>query len=282
MTSKPNPFGIYDFLGYFIPGAFAIYSFIFIEYYISQGNIDYAGIKDLLNFQSAELYIPFILFSYILGHFLSFLSSISIEKYSIWKYSYPSKYLLKIKHDGFWGAKKKKTQKLWRIVIVIFIFPIFLFDLTIASIFKLKRIYTRELDEFLTQLIKEEKDSLISTFGINLGEYENIQDIDFYRVISHYTYEYSSKHQSRLYNYVALYGFARTISLVIILTIWTVIVLNFASHGFGSVNVYLLIAILSFLAYVFFMIFMKFYRRYTLEGYMIMLVLKGNNLHSNQ
>jgi len=273
MTSKPNPFGIYDFLGYFIPGAFSIYSFIFIEHYISYGSFDYSGMKNLMNFESAGLYVPFILLSYVLGHILSFLSSISIEKYSLWKYSYPSKYLLKIKHDGFWGAKKKKTQKLWRVAIVIFILPIFIFDLTIASIFKLKRIYTRELDEFLIKLIKTEKDNLISKFGINLNKYENIQDIDFYRVISHYTYEHSTQHQSRLYNYVALYGFARTISLVIVLTIWTVFVLSIINHGFGFVNVSLLIAILSFLAYVFFMIFMKFYRRYTLEGYMIMLAL---------
>ena len=274
MDKKQNPFGIYDFLGYFIPGAVCIYSFIFINEFVIHGYFDYDGIvKSLVNFESAGIYVPFILGSYVLGHFLSYLSSISIEKYSIWKYSYPSKYLLNIKHDGFWGAKRKRTQKIWRCFIVLLIFPIFIFDLTIGSIFKFTRIYTKELDSFLIELIRQKKKMLINKLGSDLESYENKHEIDFYRIILHHTYEHSKQHQSKLQNYVALYGFSRTICIIHVIIIWFLSIYMIFNDKLLNFNFILLTSFLSFSSYIFFMNFMKFYRRYTLEGFMILLIL---------
>jgi len=278
MNIKQNPFGLYDFLGYFIPGAICIYSIVFINDFLTNGQIDVERIKSFIDFKTAAFYLPFILASYLLGHFLSYISSISIEKYSIWKYSFPSKYLLKIPHDGFWGAKKRKTQKIWRILIVIFIFPVYLFDITVANIFKLKRIYTKELDELLIRLIINKKRALISRMGENIELFEDIQKIDFFRIILHYAFEHSKQHQAKLQNYVALYGFSRTICLIQIIMTWVMFICMCYKNEFQNWNYILSICILAFSAYIFFMSFMKFYRRYTLEGFMILLILDQNPL----
>ena len=92
MDVKQNPFSIYDFLGYLIPGAVFLYGTLFIFEHISPLNDGAFGFNAAnLSFEKPETYVPFVLLAYVVGHFLSFLSSITVERYSIWAHGYPSK-----------------------------------------------------------------------------------------------------------------------------------------------------------------------------------------------
>lgn len=274
MNIKQNPFSLYDFLGYFIPGATGIYLFLIINQLFTQSEVNLPSIISSLKLESAGYYLPFIICSYILGHIISFISSITVEKYSIWRYSYPSKFLLRIPHDGFWGKKKLKRQKVWRVLVVILIYPVFLFDKIIGGFLKAKDIYTKHLDDFLINIIRDKKQNLIKHLGCeNMKEYGDKTNIDFFRVILHYTYEHSKTHQNKMYNYVALYGFHRTICFLSIILHWSILLHGIILWNLFSLKSLILLFITGAVSYIFFMGFMKFYRRYTLEGFMTLVAL---------
>ena len=74
MDLKQNPFSLYDFLGYFTPGALFLYG-LMAAYAHAQPLITVLGnITATLSFKTPEVYIPFILVAYATGS-LSFLSS---------------------------------------------------------------------------------------------------------------------------------------------------------------------------------------------------------------
>ncbi|HLO59214.1 MAG TPA: hypothetical protein VK179_10760 [Bacteroidales bacterium] len=276
MNIKQNPFSLYDFLGYFIPGATGIYLYILILQLYSYNEIEISSVLNGLNLESVGYYLPFIIGSYILGHILSFISSISVEKYSVWKYGYPSKFLLKMNHDGFWGKRELKRQKVWRILVVFLIYPVFIFDLFVGNLLKAKDIYTKQLDDFLIKIIREKKKALINHLGYRgLEEFGDVSNIDFYRIILHYTYEHSKTHQNKMYNYVALYGFHRTLCFLAIILHWCIICRGIVFVDFFSLKSQILLLFSGALSYIFFMGFMKFYRRYTLEGFMTLVSLEN-------
>jgi hypothetical protein len=274
MNIKQNPFSLYDFLGYFIPGATGIYLYLLIIQLFASSQIDFYSVINVLNLESAGYYLPFIIGSYILGHILSFISSISIEKYSIWRYCYPSKFLLKIPHDGFWGKKKLKRQKVWRVIIVVLIYPVFIFDIFFGYFLKVKDVYTKQLDDFLITIIRDKKKALINRLGYkDISEFGDIKDIDFFRIIQHYTYEHSKTHQNKMYNYVALYGFHRTLCFLTIVLHWVILLHGFLFNDILGLRSIILLLAKGTVSYIFFMGFMKFYRRYTLEGFMTLVAL---------
>lgn len=69
-----------------------------------------------------------------------------------------------------------------------------------------------------------------------------------------------------------MYGFLRTLTLINIMIFW------FLLHSIiidGNKNIGIsTIIFVSFVSYLFFMAFMKFYRRYTLEGLMLIAIDK--------
>lgn len=268
---KQNPFSVYDFLGYFIPGALLIYLYLLIKY-LRTLKTDFT-IDKFLNsnkeFQIDQL-LFFIILSYALGHLINFCSSQSIEKYSIWRYGYPSKYLLKLESDKYW-KNNNKTGYLSRIVLPILIFPISIYDLILGEVLNFKSLYTKSLDPLLVKKVNIKAKNL-NNLLFKGSEFPTEDDHDFFRIISHYTYENSKNHQSKLSNYVALYGFLRTLTLISVVAFW------FCLYHIVRYNnchiTWVTLAVLGLLSYLFFMAFMKFYRRYTLEGLMLIAVDK--------
>ncbi|MBD0825223.1 hypothetical protein [Aestuariibaculum marinum] len=274
---KQNPFSVYDFLGYLIPGSIVIYSLLTIDYLkkVERINID----ELIKNFSSVKIegIFLFIILAYTTGHLISFVSSITIEKYANWRYGYPSKYLLGFENQGYWKSSSNWKELLWRICLFIFLFPCVLFDWIFGQLLGLKSFYTKPLDSFLTDLIKLKTNILLGNLGFrnmsqktkyNRGESKKY---DFYRILSHYAYENSKQHQIKMNNYIALYGFLRTISLIFnILTIYFIV--RFIRFLPITMENILLTLILSAISYIAFMAFMKFYRRYTLEGLMIIAI----------
>lgn len=108
---KQNPFSLYDFLGYFTPGAVLLYAVFaicnrFLGYNINERMIN-------LGFTESQILVGLILLSYILGHALSLSSSLFVEKFAIWLHGYPSKYLLRIKSPGYlrqWISSEGETK----------------------------------------------------------------------------------------------------------------------------------------------------------------------------
>ena len=277
---KQNPFSVYDFLGYLIPGSIAIYSFLIIDYLKKYNDYSIEGFAKCLGEFKFEGIFFFIIISYILGHLLSFASSITIEKYANWSYGYPSKYLLNMKHKGYWKSANKWRDYFWRITLVIILIPCVIFDKILGQILGFKMFYQRGLDKLLRKLIVYKINTLFTEIGF--GEVENYEDFDngkgnshdFHRVVTHYAYEHSKQHQAKMSNYVALYGFLRTLCLIFNLLAIYLFTRTLLYLEINFLNISSII-ILSALSYLSFMAFMKFYRRYTLEGFMVITVDKN-------
>lgn len=263
---KQNPFSLYDFLGYFVPGAFAIYSLIFTYGHIYK-NSSIELLRKYLSFNSPELYIPFIIFSYILGHFLSFISSITIEKYSNWAFGYPSKYLLGMPPAGYFTVGSPKTIRfLIRIFICIFMFPISILDYIFGKRLHMRELYTKKLDSLLIVVIKKKVEAILSECCAS-NYNSDLSEDDFFRYIYHYAVENAKNHAQKMQNYVALYGFLRTITLILVMLFWILLWHVYYSEV-SILKSLVLLTVYSLIPYIFFMAFEKFYRRFSLEAMM--------------
>lgn len=272
---KQNPFSLYDFLGYFIPGALLIYLYLFIEYFNSlNGRFEFISFLKESDSPQIEKFLFFIIVSYALGHLINFTSSITIEKYANWIYDYPSKYLLNLVDERvFW-----KTLNFRRILTVIFIFPIMILDLILGNIFNFKKYYTRKLDNFLIEIIRGKGLLLINQIFKDIEKTDQVFELrsyDFHRIFAHHTFENSKNHQFKLVNYVVLYGFLRSMSLISVIVFWFLIHIKFVECNDNITYMHLLTT--GLISYIFFMAFMKFYRRYTLEGLMLIAIDKDIN-----
>jgi hypothetical protein len=273
---KQNPFSLYDFMGYFIPGATSIYLIQIVNIIKKSNSIDLNMVLNSFPTIQTEGILIFFILSYVLGHLISYISSITIEKYAVWKYGYPSKYLLDINALKFWTGAKKFHSIFWRICLIILLLPTVILDSILGHYFGFKNFYSNKLDPMLVKIIKLKTNNLLNKLGItteNGFEEGEGNNSDFNRIILHYTYENSKNHQSKLTNYVAIYGFLRTFTLITNILFWYFIIHTYFFSDFDLISVYVIISI-SIISYIFFMSFMKFYRRYTLEGLMLLTIDK--------
>lgn len=301
-----NPFSLYDFLGYFVPGALCLYILLFL--------FDMSEVKSFdeianFHFGRVDLSIAFIIFAYITGHAINYISSITIEKYSNWMFGYPSAFLLKKGNYSFykkWTKKElekcfegniskwnihlrikkwmyqctlKKIQNFsqlklhsstWRFVLLFFIFPVSTMDWAVGKKMGLRGYYTNPLDNVLILSVQKNLKSLLHNLSI-----QGDDEFDFNRILNQYYYEKFDKHILKFDNYVALYGFCRCLSLIFCLTTSSLFLLFCFSNAVKfSSQLVILFCLSGFLSFVFFMAFMKFYRRYTLECFMCLVIDK--------
>lgn len=272
---KQNPFSLYDFLGYFIPGALLIYIVIIIDYLKKTTNlICLDNILGNIPTLRLEGIILMLLISYSVGHILSFTSSITIEKYSVWRYGYPSRYLLDIEVPSFFAHFKTEKGFFWGSIMIIILFPTIILDYILGNLFGFKEFYVRPIDETLKKIIVLKINILAKHLGFTkkngIKNGEGIKS-DFFRIVQHFTFENSKHHQTKFTNYIALYGFLRTMSLIMNILFWY-LTIHFIILWTFNWKIILSLIIVSIISYVFFMAFMKFYRRYTLEGFMVLIV----------
>ena len=120
-----NPFSLFDFLGYIFPGAFAL---LVIFYFVNMEPLNFVNpmsisemmvkVKGWLNVSESIVSCSvFLIFSYILGHLIAYISSITIEKFVIWWYGFPSEFLLTdegrywhVLHDGMSMVKNGSSD----------------------------------------------------------------------------------------------------------------------------------------------------------------------------
>lgn len=266
MELKQNPFSFYDFLGYFTPGAMLLYLAAYFSKVIWPQAATFHDIAAQAGLEKAESYVPFVLFAYAIGHILSFVSSITIERYSLWAMGYPSKYLLGVEHSGYFSTDKHKRLRLViRTLVFAMILPISAMDFLFGRLLGMRDLYAKPLDELLIALIRQKIYTLLIKTG-NLADPTALgtaREHDFFRFAYHYCVEHAPNHLPKMQNYVALFGFLRNISLIAVLAFWPTVYA--ARIGLTS---WLSVACLTVLAYLCFMAFVKFYRRFCLEALM--------------
>ncbi len=274
MELKQNPFSFYDFLGYFTPGAIFLYCCFAISVHSGNTFISFETIARETGFGKADLYIPFILLAYTTGHILSFLSSITVERYAIWALGYPSKYLLGIASEGYFGMKEKRIIRgIVRVLVLVLLVPISFLDFFIGKLAGLRSLYAKNLDPLLVRIIVGKVDHLLTDHGgiESLHEYGDAKSANFFHYAYHYCVENSPNHLPKMQNYVALYGFLRTLTLISVLLFWFLIwqvCLHFQSYFYQ----FLVFVFLPLVSYVFFIAFIKFYGRFSLEALMALSV----------
>nr|WP_244595208.1 hypothetical protein [Escherichia coli] len=282
-----NPFSFYDFLGYLIPGGF----FILLMYFCGLTfDLDIViDLTELLRGQSQIFgilnYGSIVIISYIAGHFISITSAFFIEKYMNEELQYPSEYLFnKLSDDKknvLTPSSDKQNEdtkrKIKYCIIKVMLFPIIPWDYATQ-----KLCYSQSLPFQLANttwlMIKEgyEKKFRIDDKLLNIRT--GLHD-DLFRLAYHYVYEFSNQHQTKIQNYVALYGFCRNICLVFVITFWiSFLTLIYRAIEGGAVSYISISTLLSFFfVYVFYVGFVKFYRRYTLEVLMAFAVLQSKD-----
>lgn len=198
-----------------------------------------------------------------------------------------------------------KPKRILKFFIFIILLPITLSVYTFGYSLGINKYITRPLDEHLRKAVIEKTKKLLETLGFvkknnntkktiweilgldkkkndndevdKLDAVENkiIAEGDIHRLIMHYAFININESQSKVSNYIALYGFLRAMSMLACLLFDYLFISGLLSIGISSLFDWSLIfsIIASYaIAYILFMAFVKFYRRTTLEDFMTLVV----------
>lgn len=284
MQPKQNPFSIYDFLGYFLPGALALFVILAISHIWFPEFSVFNFLSKNCELTRSESYFLFIVLAYTTGHIFSFLSSITIERYSIWRFDYPSKYLLEpiFKHKGYFNIKEEPiwTRKILRAILgFLILLPISWPEYFVGNILNMRDLYARKLDELLANILWGKINGLMYERSDvkNLNACGKPSEQDFFRFVYHYVLENAPAHQPKMQNYIALYGFLRTLTFLSVLAFWLI----FASWLSGKLEIVYSVCLLvstAFVGLILFLGFVKFYRRFSLEVLMALSVIFNSKI----
>jgi hypothetical protein len=270
MDLKQNPFSFYDFLGYFTPGALFAYAALLMYGHAVHPTTPLATIESVFGPGHAELYVPFVLSAYVIGHFLSFVSSVTVERYSVWTLGYPSKYLLGQPYPSFFEvAPPKFLRTVGHTIGSLVLAPVSLLDLLLGRLLNVRDLYAKPLDPFLIETIKDKVTELVIELGLveTATEKGGLRSHDYFRIAYHFAVENCPAHYPKMQNYVALYGFLRTVTLVLVMIFWLYVwhAIRHPSSPYLDWPLLIGIALLTYTSYA---AFIKFYRRFTLEALM--------------
>lgn len=269
MEIKQNPFSFYDFLGYFVPGSLFVYLLISIASHSAIKDSLLLKFINLSDLKGVELYTPLILLAYISGHFINFLSAITVEKHLNWMYGFPSKTLLGIYQNSYFtSGEESKKKNTVRAIIAVLLLPISAVDFFLNYTLGIKGLLNKELDPMMKVILKQKIAFILSTSaGLKSPPQEPVRDTNYFLFIYHYALENSKNHAPKMQNYVALFGLMRTLTFYFVLLFW-VATWHFIYSNIGITVASTSLASLTFISYTFYLSFIKFYRRFTLEALM--------------
>jgi hypothetical protein len=269
---KQNPFSVYDFLGYFTPGALLLYSMLALVGHAQSGALEAYDFTNSLVIERGELYVPFILVAYTLGHLVSFLSAVTVEKYSVWAHGYPSAYLMDIGAKGFFATQHHKVARVvYRTLVALILLPVSLLDTILGRAFNMRELYTQPLPPELISLITTRTSKLVMAHGDKHDPVPSNMANKYFRMVYHYAVENCPNHFPKMQNYVALFGFLRTLTLLSSLLFW-VLVWHVFMRPMPWHESFALVAGSALVSFCFYMAFVKFYRRFSLEALMAVVV----------
>ena len=284
---EQNPFSLYDFLGYLAPGAIFNLELLFI---FQKCRIELINFNAINSTYPGATLIAFVLFSYVFGFALSIVSGELVEKYLIWRSGYPSKVRFSVPkkpfidyliHDSYRGP-------VYMLFFLIFLFPVLVLDLLFGKGLGIEKKYFKQYrnpDELL--IVKTNTYQILKRLTDNPEKLVNSK-ANFFKYLYHYTYENQSPHSKKMQNYVALYGFSRTMTLIFslfFLFIVISIVVQLLGLNWSDItpinNATLHLICSSLLSYIFFVGFAKYYRRYTDEVLMAAVALTISKKHQS-
>lgn len=269
MDPKTPNFSAYDFLGYFFPGALAVLlADASIAYHTASNGFSYELLLQRYASRDLGIALPFVIVSYIVGHFLSFVSSISLERYAVWNYGHPSKYLLKMDTGGYFAVvgANKWLSKILRGVMWAFLLPISLLDLVFGTMLRLRANYVTPLDPLLRAAVWRSLNAIVNQCSVeNPSQHGKPKDHEFWKLAVHYAVAGSPNHTATLRNYVVLYGFLRTTALVFVMTFWGIAAHAVVLNG-GVWKSAVLLAVSAVVCFAAFASFVKFFQRYHEEA----------------
>lgn len=302
-----SSFTLYDFLGYLFPGLLCVFilKLVVLEWPIHDIVSFVKGIQLLSPFSWKET-VGLVVVAYIAGHFISYFSALTIESFMIWINGYPSAYLMGEKGRDwktFWGKNKSVGQKrtwMWKGLVCLMILPIVLGSLIFGRLLGLRYYVLKPLDTHLQECIKvkigqlKEKLQLekheSTTPNSNSQEQPSKTDkSDSHRIVMHYVTEHCPSHAIKQNLYVAIYGLLRSLAFVMNALWWLFIYVEVKTINCVFSIDWLAIVLLLLLwcvTYVFYLGFNKYYRRFTLENYMAIVVdkelMKRENTNQNE
>lgn len=261
MPTKQNPFSIYDFLGYLIPGAILLLSV--------------SGLLSIFNNQTFDYYIPdlpatyqvatFLAAAYITGHVVGIISSFSIEKSYIRLNGYPSRCFLEHNPLGT-DTPKTRMEKFWDTHLKVA-------QLICGGILGNKSYATDALKPPIVEIINAKLKCYFSNEHKSSDLEKTIQS-EYFHHIYHYCVENAPNHLSKIQNYVALYGLMRNTAFTCLIAFWLIAIESLAqiSHAlsagskldFSAAKLIVGSAAL-FCFSILYLGFVKFYKRYSLE-----------------
>ena len=285
-----NPFSFYDFLGYLFPGIIILALTVFAvalakesapieEYFQINKFVDVFQDKQGLKWW--ETTILTIILAYVAGHIFSYLSSVMVEYLPNRLFGYPSHYLLhtenispKMLFQRYFVLDINLGRLLWRVVVAFVLFPLIPL-LFWGKCLKIIDFIVRPLDDYVRNSIQRKLVQLSRTLNLDIPDVNS--KADYHRIVMHYVYLNIPNCQRKADNYVAIYGFLRTMTLIACIYFdyffyWQVFTLNI--HAGVNWNAVLILLLMGILCNVLFMGFVKFYRRFTLENYMALLTEK--------
>ena len=288
------PFTVYDIIGYLAPGLLTLVFILALPPPLEAFSFlpSYTELRDGIGAYGATEKIIFavilLIFSYLIGHLISFLSSITIERFLVIWEGYPSAWAFRnyLKANWFelaYTSQKKITEDSGQAennsllssireaqsFTSFTLLHVFLLPLTVgfiaSAVIGARRSVIKPLPDSIIidalfhtdQIGAPIKSKTIGT--ANVG--------DWFKWANAYVINTNNIAFLRMYNYLTLYGFMRSTVFVFNLVSWNVIITHLnttpspeAVVQDGLVISCVAITTISFLSYI------KFYRRYTEEA----------------
>ena len=98
---------------------------------------------------------------------------------------------------------------------------------------------------------------------------------DSFRLLYHYAVEHTPNHCPKMQNYVAIYGFLRTTTFLLVATFW-VLTWHLFTINAGPLQKATIILFTVAVCNVSYAAFLKFYRRFSLEAFMAISTIDSN------
>ncbi|MFN4944397.1 MAG: hypothetical protein ACK5G9_11470 [Akkermansiaceae bacterium] len=223
MDTKTLQFTAYDFLGYLVPGlAFFALVDMSIAFHFQHMPLSYdamCGRYSQIKWQGA---IPLALLCYYVGHMVSFLSSMTIERYARWRYGHPMRFLLEYPsvYPRFFntGGNSGNWSKFFRFFTAIVLWPLWFWESLLLVTGILKN-YIRSMGPQLVATVKEALAWLREKAGITIDPSPDYPT-EFESLAINFTLESAPAHVYSLRNYVVLYGFIRSMTLLLVIAVW--------------------------------------------------------------
>lgn len=277
---KQNPFSLYDFIGYFIPGAIFVFLILvfdtedldnceicmFIEKIaVACGNSPLQGITSILFFFTV---------SYVMGQIISILSNIIIEESKFCNFHNYLYYIL-LKAKNLEQIPEGKCNFFSFLLIYVPVYE------KIFETLGARRLQHRDaLDKIRRHSIRScVKKIFKSVFYLpspikenNIFDFDpKNPDANYFELLYHFVIEKDAGHLYKIQNYVALYGFMRNMSMVFCLLSWITVVFIFLNWaGFVGnfshpVLIYLSLFLYSFFGFITMIGLHKYKKRFTME-----------------